>query len=390
MGEIGTPVISDSVRRAGVQAVLRATGQWGLLAGLSIVGWIGIDAAGLTAPSLFAALLVAVVLALRGLGPRQVPRPIVMAAQGTLAVTIGLMVDRHTLGTLGSNWAPVVAVAAATLLVSALCGALLALHRDVDPVTGALSLIAGGATGLVSIARELGGDERIVAVVQYLRVALVVVSMPLVVTFAFHADTHALIAADPVGDQPRAWWIAVLVLVGATVLGTVVAHVLRIPAPATLGPLAVAAACSLTEWPGQIHIPTLILPVALMIIGWQAGLAFTMDSLRAIGRIFPWAVVLVLGIGLVCALLGWALSAMTGTSLLTGYLATTPGGLAAVLAVSASTGSAVTFVAGVQLIRLILMLVAAPVAARCYLMIVGRRRAHRGLPDRDHAASSVR
>ncbi|KIQ13498.1 AbrB family transcriptional regulator, partial [Rhodococcus sp. MEB064] len=79
--------------------------------------------------------------------------------------------------------------------------------------------------------------------------------------------------------------------------------------------------------------------------------------------------------GVICALLGWALSAWTGTSLLTGYLATTPGGLAAVLAVSASTGSDVTFVACVQLIRLVSMLIAAPLIAQLLMRRAARKPA---------------
>ena len=76
----------------------------------------------------------------------------------------------------------------ATLVLSIAAGALLGLHRDVSPLTGSLALVAGGASGLVAIARELGGDDRVVAVVQYLRVALVTASMPVVVTLVYHAD----------------------------------------------------------------------------------------------------------------------------------------------------------------------------------------------------------
>ncbi|MGB6275800.1 MAG: AbrB family transcriptional regulator [Rhodococcus sp. (in: high G+C Gram-positive bacteria)] len=346
--------------------------RWIGLAAVSVGGWALFAALGLTAPSLFAALVVAVVLALTGLGPAAVPRPLSMAAQGTLAVTIGLMLDTETLGALGENWIPAVLVGAGTLVVSAGCGALLALHRDVDPVTGALSLIAGGATGLVSIARELGGDERIVAVVQYLRVALVVVTMPLIVTFAFHADSGSGAAREEISTP---WYLGTAFLLGAVVTGIVLARLIRLPAPATLGPLIVAGACELLGWPVDISVPTVLLPVAFIVIGWQAGLAFTTASLRAIGRIFPWAALLVLSIGLVCALFGWALSAVTGVSMLTGYLATTPGGLAAVLAVSATTGSDVTFVACVQVIRLVSMLVAAPLAAAAYTKLAERKKA---------------
>ena len=76
-------------------------------------------------------------------------------------------------------------------MLSIVAGALLGLHRDVTPLTGSLALVAGGASGLVAIARELGGDDRVVAVVQYLRVGLVTASMPVVVTLVYHADKSA-------------------------------------------------------------------------------------------------------------------------------------------------------------------------------------------------------
>ena len=64
---------------------------------------------------------------------------------------------------LGADWPIVIAVAVATLLLSIVAGALLGLHRDVTPLTGSLALVAGGASGLVAIARELGGDDRVVS-----------------------------------------------------------------------------------------------------------------------------------------------------------------------------------------------------------------------------------
>ena len=116
------------------------------------------------------------------------PRPAGIAAQGVLGVYIGTMVHRDAVSALGPDWPIVVGVAVATLVLSIIAGALLGLHRDVSPLTGSLALVAGGASGLVAIARELGGDDRVVAVVQYLRVALVTASMPIVVTLIYHAD----------------------------------------------------------------------------------------------------------------------------------------------------------------------------------------------------------
>jgi uncharacterized membrane protein AbrB (regulator of aidB expression) len=58
------------------------------------------------------------------------------------------------------------------------------------------------------------------------------------------------------------------------------------------------------------------------------------------------------------------LSAATGTTVLEGYLATTPGGVYAVLATAISAGGDVTFVVATQVLRVIVMLLVAPVLAR--------------------------
>ena len=108
------------------------------------------------APDLFAALLVAIVFAVAGIGPARPSRPVVMLSQGMLAVTIGLSVQRETLTTLGSHWPAVVTVAIATVVLSVLTGLKLSLHRHVDAVTGILGMVAGGATGLVAVAGDLG------------------------------------------------------------------------------------------------------------------------------------------------------------------------------------------------------------------------------------------
>ena len=67
--------------------------------------------------------------------------------------------------------------------------------------------MAGGASGLVAIARELGGDDRVVAVVQYLRVGLVTASMPVVVTLVYHADKSHRAALAPNWFAP--WYLSV-------------------------------------------------------------------------------------------------------------------------------------------------------------------------------------
>ena len=77
----------------------------------------------------------------------------------------------------------------ATLALSVVAGLLLRLQRGISPVTGAFSMIAGGAAGITAMARELGADERMVAVLQYLRVLLIVSLMPVAATVVYGAPS---------------------------------------------------------------------------------------------------------------------------------------------------------------------------------------------------------
>ena len=58
------------------------------------------------------------------------------------------------------------------------------------------------------------------------------------------------------------------------------------------------------------------------------------------------------------------LAATTGVGALDAYLATTPGGLYAVLATAQDSGADATFVLAVQVLRLFVMLLSAPLLAR--------------------------
>jgi uncharacterized protein len=73
------------------------------------------------------------------------------------------------------------------------------------------------------------------------------------------------------------------------------------------------------------------------------------------------------GLMAACAVLGWLLELTAGVSFLDGYLATTPGGLYAVLPVAYGSGANTTFVLTVQTLRLLMMIVAAPVVVRWML-----------------------
>ena len=324
---------------------------------------VALDAAGLPSPSLFAALLVGIVAALRMPTPPAVPAGAFRAAQAITGASLGVYVESSSLHSVASAWLPVALVSAGTLALSILAGLALTRFAGVDRPTGALGMVAGGASGIVGMADELGADDRLVAVMQYLRVLVVVVLTPLLVRIAFghpHRGGGGGPGSAPVIGSARDWGL----LAAALALGALLAVVTRIPAASLLGPMVVAAAFSLVLSGGGFVVPAILREPAFAGIGLQVGLRFTPEMLRRAGRLLLPALAAILALLVSCFGLALGLRETAHIPLLDAYLATTPGGLYAVLAAAFGTGADTTFVIAVQTLRLFVMVLLAPVVVR--------------------------
>ncbi len=312
-------------------------------------------------PALFAGVAVGLTLALTGRGPVVLPRGSARGGQAVLGVSIGALVTTATLRELGRDLLPVLVVSLVTLALSVAAGSVLTRRTGVDRATGAFGMIAGGASGVVAIARELGADERLVAVMQYLRVLLVVLTAPVVA-----AALPAPAGTQAPGTTAEPGLLAVLLFVLATaLLGLALARATRLPAGGLLGPLVVSGVVAAVGLDAAARgVPSWLQSVAVGVIGLQVGLSFTRGALSQARRLVLPSLGAIAALILACAGLGALLSLATGASAVDGYLATTPGGLYAVLAASVDTGGDVTFVLAVQVVRVLLMLGAAPLLAR--------------------------
>ena len=336
-----------------------------------VLDWLGVLAVGITAgllldllhvPSaaLFGGLAAGLGRALLGRRRLKLPRPVGLGAQAVIGVSIGSLVQTDTLRTIGEHWVSVLLITIATLVVSLIAGQLMRFQRGISPVTGAFSMIAGGASGITAMARDLGADEQVVAVLQYLRVLIIVVAMPIVATAVYGASG----GGTATGDEGPGWPAGLLFTVVCIAVGIPLGRLLRLPVAALLGPLAVAAVLDLTGLSQGADVPPVVEAAGFLAIGFQVGLGFTRDSLRVVGRAMPLALVLIVGAVLACAGLGALLSSTAGVTPLEGYLATTPGGLYAVLAIASGSDADATFVLAVQVLRLFVMLFTAPLLAR--------------------------
>ncbi len=321
----------------------------------------GFSWASIPSAPLFAGLLAGLCRALLVERRLVLPPRGMTGAQAVIGVSIGALVSLSTLAAIAADWLPVLAVTLGTLLLSLGAGQVMARRPGVSRVTGAFSMIAGGASGITVMARELGADARLVAVLQYLRVLIIVVAMPVVAVVGFGATSTGAGAATEAGPG---WWAGVAFTVVSVGLGIPLGRLTRLPVASLLGPMLVAGALDLTGLSRGAQVPAGLEGLAFVVIGLQVGLTFTRDSLRTVGRALPLALGVIVALVLACAGMGAVLTAVTGTSPLTGYLATTPGGLYAVLATATDSGADVTFVLAVQVLRLVVMLLTAPLVSR--------------------------
>lgn len=280
--------------------------------------------------------------------------------QALAGVAVGSLVSASALEPLRENWLPVLLVAAAVLATTIASGLALARIGEVEPATASLGMIAGGASGIVAMARDLGADERIVAFLQYQRVLIVIVLTSLAAPLLFGAQEGVAPGAAPILGDAGGWAITL----GAAAVGAALGPLLRLPAPMLLGPLLVTSALALSGAVGEIAVPPLATDLAFVVIGLRIGLGLELATLRAVGRLALPALAVVLAVLVACFGLGWLLAEATGTTHLDGYLATTPGGLWAVLPIAYGSDVNTTFVLAVQILRLLTMIAAAPLIVR--------------------------
>jgi uncharacterized protein len=329
-------------------------------AATAAAGWLA-DRAGLPSAYLFAAILVGIAIALTvGL---ELPRYFFPAGQAVAGVVVGTYLHTSTLAELGTRWVPVFLVSAGTLAITIVAGLLLARITRLDRATASLGMVAGGASGIVAMADDLGADDRLVAFMQYLRLAVVVLVTPVIVGLAFSGHSGGAAAGgEQLLGRGEDWALTLAIAVGGALIGAG----LRLPAAAFLGPTLIAAALTLSG-ATDLTVPPLLRESAFAVIGLYIGLRFERETLRSIWRLLPAVLVSIAALIAGCFALAWVLELTADVSLLDAYLATTPGGLYAVLPLAFGSRADAGFVLAVQGLRVLVMVLAAPAVVRLLL-----------------------
>jgi len=330
-----------------------------------VAAGFGASAVGLPAPWLVGGLVGGLAVAATRRTALTVPRPLTALSQVAIGVAIGAQVRPSALTGLGGAWWVVLLVVALTLALSVAVALALARLTDLDRRTAAIGMLPGAAPALIAVADEVGADARLVATMQFGRVLLVVASVPLLALLLGSGSEPVAgggTGAGAIGGAPSGF-VPFLTAAGVGVAGALLAKLARAPAGTLVGPLLLGAAASVTGVV-SIAVPPPVADVAFALVGATVGLRFDRASLRHAGRLAPAMAGGIVAVIAASAGLGALLLAALDTDPLTAYLATTPGGISSVLAAAFDSGADLTVVVAVQTLRLMVLALAAPFAAR--------------------------
>ncbi|MES2185067.1 MAG: AbrB family transcriptional regulator [Pseudomonadota bacterium] len=333
--------------------------QWTLLLVLTVSFVSVLELVHLPAALMLGALIAAVVLSVYD-GRVRVPRTPYILAQGLIGCLVARAIGPDILVTMLRQWPLFLAFVCAVILFSTVLGGLLAYWKVLPGTTAIWGSSPGGATVMVIMSESFGADIRLVAFMQFLRIAFVAALASAVARIWLPAGAPAPAAVEwfpAFAALPLLQTLAIAV--GGAWLGTV----FKVPAGAMLVPMFLGILFSGTQLVA-ITLPPWLMAGCYALVGWTIGLRFTRDVVKHAARAFPRIAASTLALVALCGGLAWLLHRFSGVDPLTAYLATSPGGADSVAIIAASSHVDMPFVMALQMARFLIVMALGPALAR--------------------------
>jgi membrane AbrB-like protein len=267
--------------------------------------------------------------------------------QWLIGTSVGLYFMPQVLGALFGNIGWIVLGAILTLLMSGIGGLLLSRISGVDKTSCYFATVPGGAAEMSVLAMKYGGNVPAVAITQSIRIALLVLIVPPVLSYAGFAgiDRAAAQMLPPfIIDK-------FFILIGFTLVVAAVSARLRIQNAWMMGPLiscAVLTACGVT----LSRVPVELVDVGQVLLGLALGSRFEKDFFVRYRMFIPYAVFNALYLIVACAgcayLIAWGSGIAIGDTL----LALAPGGIGEMAITAKGLDLGVAIVTAFQFVRI--------------------------------------
>lgn len=267
------------------------------------------------------------------------------AGQLLVATAIGCHFTLSVMHEVFSNLS-IVAVAIACTLVLALLSVLILCRWGVSYSTAYFALMPANSTEMIHLARQRGADAGFVAAAHSLRLLLILLGVPLAVSFAAPHTVHAT-------ALPVVWgWLLTLMPLG--LLAALVFKRFGLPNPWTFGPFLV---CALAVPGADLHMrmPGWLSACDQLMIGCALAINFDRAFFRRAPGFMCKVLSLLAGSVIATAAVAWALGWMLGVSWLSLTLGMMPGSAPEMSLTAEALGLAVTLVTAMQIIRMVLV-----------------------------------
>jgi membrane AbrB-like protein len=295
-------------------------------------------------------------------------RDVTVGSQAIIGCVVARSLDAPILLFVVAHWPTILIVVGITALAGCLVAWGLARFTSLDGPTASWGAMPGAAGVMVALAAEYGGDPRQVALMQYFRLIIVVSTASLVARLLASDTVHAVPVVVHQGAAAPFIAVAETLLIGAA--GAALGRFFRIPA----GPLLVTALFGVVlRFYGTVDLalPPWLLLLAYGALGWFVGLQFDRAMLVAALRTVPAIVGATFVLIAVCSAAGWVLAHSLRTDDLTGYLATSPGGIDSIAIIALGSKANTSVVMAVQTIRFFSIIVVAPYLVGAMRRFVG-------------------
>jgi membrane AbrB-like protein len=351
----GTPATASRGRRIAFAVLTLALGAAG--------GWLATQI-NLPLPWMIGAMVATTIGSLAGLDLfmyRWVRGPNV----AVLGVMLGASFTPAVIARFGDWLTTIAGLAVYVALVTAILYWYFRRYGHFDRVTAFFAASPGGLNEMTIVGRELGGDDRLIALVHGARILMVVMTIPI----GFMIFEHYRPSARPPSgvalfQQP---WREAMILGGCALAGALGARAIRLPAAFVVGPMILSGIVHVLGW-SESRPPAFLIGLAQVVIGSGVGARFSGVKLYTIAR------VLVLSLGSTAVMVGLtALFAVVlrnaaDTSIEAVILAYAPGGLAEMSLVALALAIDSAFVASHHVLRIIMIVIIAPTLFRRFLV----------------------
>lgn len=336
----------------------RALALQGLTVAFGLAG-VGVFALlSLPLPFLFGPMAACLLAALCGAPLRSLGQ-VSVAARTVLGVAVGAAVTPGLVGQL-PQMAGSIALVPVYVVLIALIGVPF-FHRvcGFDRITAFYAAMPGGATDMVIFGQEAGANVRHLSLVHVTRLLVIMVVAPIVLV-----KVYGVSLSHPVGDPASTFPPGeIALMLAAALIGWKGGERIGLFGAAIMGPLIVTAILSLADLLHQ-RPPREALLAAQFLIGLGIGVSYVGVTLREIRDTVAGGAAFVLILALLAAAATEAVTLASLAPPVEAFLAFTPGGQAEMSMLAIVSGADLGFVVVHHLVRILLVILGAPVLFR--------------------------